>query len=58
MAKDLTILSTPMDGKGNALPLTANSKMEEHYMKMYGDEIQVRNVVEILDKYKHSQRPP
>ena len=42
---------------GNALPPTANSKMEEHYKKMYGDEIQVRNVVEILDRYKHSREP-
>ncbi|KAK1840088.1 ccr4-not transcription complex subunit [Colletotrichum chrysophilum] len=40
---------------GNALPPAANSKMEEHYKKMYGDEIQVRNIVEILDRYKHSR---
>ncbi|GJN71949.1 hypothetical protein PLIIFM63780_005713 [Purpureocillium lilacinum] len=42
---------------GNALPLAANSKMEEHYKKMYGDEIQVRTIVEILDRYKHSRDP-
>jgi CCR4-NOT transcription complex subunit 1 len=42
---------------GNALPPAANSKMEEHYKKMYGDEIQVRNIVEILDRYKHSRDP-
>ncbi|KAL0934206.1 CCR4-NOT transcription complex subunit [Colletotrichum truncatum] len=42
---------------GNALPSAANSKMEEHYKKMYGDEIQVRNIVEILDRYKHSRDP-
>ncbi|KAF6795366.1 CCR4-NOT transcription complex subunit [Colletotrichum sojae] len=42
---------------GNALPAAANSKMEEHYKKMYGDEIQVRNIVEILDRYKHSRDP-
>ncbi|KAL0764632.1 hypothetical protein CaCOL14_012933 [Colletotrichum acutatum] len=42
---------------GNALPTGANSKMEEHYKKMYGDEIQVRNIVEVLDRYKHSRDP-
>ncbi|KAJ6442020.1 CCR4-Not complex component, Not1 [Purpureocillium lavendulum] len=42
---------------GNALPLAANSKMEEHYKRMYGDEIQVRTIVEILDRYKHSRDP-
>lgn len=42
---------------GNALPSAANSKMEEHYKRMYGDEIQVRNIVEILDRYKHSREP-
>lgn len=40
---------------GNALPPAANSKMEEHYKKMYGDEIQVRTIVETLDRYKHSR---
>ncbi|AEO64271.1 da57761c-870a-4645-9b5e-622a85e77b2e [Thermothielavioides terrestris] len=42
---------------GNALPLAANAKMEEHYKKMYGDEIQVRDVVEILERYKRSRDP-
>ncbi|KAF4451499.1 hypothetical protein FALBO_16318 [Fusarium albosuccineum] len=42
---------------GNALPTTANSKMEEHYKKMYSDEMQVRNIVEVLDRYKHSREP-
>jgi CCR4-NOT transcription complex subunit 1 len=42
---------------GNALPLAANAKMEEHYKKMYGDEIQVRNVVDILERYKRSRDP-
>lgn len=42
---------------GNALPQAANNKMEEHYKKMYGDELQVRNIVEILDRYKHSREP-
>ncbi|KJZ73239.1 hypothetical protein HIM_07436 [Hirsutella minnesotensis 3608] len=41
--------------EGNALPTAANSKMEEHYKKMYGDELQVRTIVEILDRYKHSR---
>ncbi|KAF4122680.1 CCR4-NOT transcription complex subunit 1 [Geosmithia morbida] len=43
--------------EGNALPLAANSKMEEHYKKMYGDELQVRHIVDILDRYKHSREP-
>ncbi|KAL2260324.1 hypothetical protein VTK26DRAFT_5684 [Humicola hyalothermophila] len=42
---------------GNALPPAANAKMEEHYKKMYGDEIQVRDVVEILERYKRSRDP-
>ncbi|PNH39223.1 hypothetical protein VD0004_g7641 [Verticillium dahliae] len=42
---------------GNALPLAANAKMEEHYKKMYGDEIQVRNIVDVLRRYKHSRDP-
>lgn len=47
-----------MNGKnGNALPPAANTKMEEHYKKMYSDELQVRNIVEILDAYKHSRDP-
>ncbi|KAL1873111.1 hypothetical protein VTK73DRAFT_1116 [Phialemonium thermophilum] len=46
------------NGKGgNALPQAANIKMEEHYKRMYGDEIQVRNIVEILERYKHSRDP-
>lgn len=42
---------------GNGLPPAANSKMEEHYKRMYGDETQVRNIVDILDRYKHSRDP-
>ncbi|KAH7349558.1 CCR4-Not complex component, Not1-domain-containing protein [Plectosphaerella cucumerina] len=42
---------------GNALSPAANSKMEEHYKKMYSDEIQVRNIVDILHRYKHSRDP-
>ncbi|KAL8305261.1 hypothetical protein RB600_008238 [Gaeumannomyces tritici] len=40
---------------GNALPPAANAKMEEHYKKMYSDEVQVRNIVEVLERYKHSR---
>ncbi|PHH66576.1 hypothetical protein CDD81_7051 [Ophiocordyceps australis] len=42
---------------GNALPQAAVIKMEEHYKKMYGDELQVRTIVDILDRYKRSQDP-
>lgn len=42
---------------GNALPVAANARMEEHYKKMYSDEMQVRNIVEILDRYKRSRDP-
>ncbi|KAK5652789.1 hypothetical protein OQA88_9645 [Cercophora sp. LCS_1] len=42
---------------GNSLPATANSKMEEHYKKMYSDDIEVRNIVDILDRYKRSRDP-
>ena len=41
--------------EGNALPSAANAKMEDHYKKMYGDEIEVRTIVDILDRYKHSR---
>ncbi|TQV97696.1 hypothetical protein V2A60_006571 [Cordyceps javanica] len=40
---------------GNGLPPAANSKMEEHYKRMYGDEIPVRTIVDILERYKHSR---
>lgn len=42
---------------GNALPQAANLKMEEHYKKMYGNEIEVRDIVEVLDRYKRSRDP-
>ncbi|KAG5923800.1 hypothetical protein E4U61_002488 [Claviceps capensis] len=42
---------------GNALPLAANAKMEDHYKMMYGDEMEVRSIVEILRRYKHSRDP-
>ncbi|KAK4229467.1 CCR4-Not complex component, Not1-domain-containing protein [Podospora fimiseda] len=42
---------------GNILPAAANARMEEHYKKMYGDEIQVADIVDILERYKHSRDP-
>lgn len=39
------------------LPQEANSKMEEHFKKMYSNEIEVREVVVIMDHYKHSRDP-
>ena len=42
---------------GHAMPATANNKMEEHFKKMYGNEIEVRTVVEALEHYKHSRDP-
>lgn len=41
----------------NSLPKEANDKMEEHYKRMYSEELQVRAVVEALDAYKHSRDP-
>jgi CCR4-NOT transcription complex subunit 1 len=41
----------------NSLPKEANDKMEEHYKRMYSEDLQVRNVVEALDGYKHSRDP-
>ncbi|PKS07838.1 hypothetical protein jhhlp_006446, partial [Lomentospora prolificans] len=43
--------------EGNSLPPAANIKMEEHYKKMYGNEIEVRDIVDVLDRYKHSRDP-
>ncbi|KHO01697.1 CCR4-Not complex component, Not1 [Metarhizium album ARSEF 1941] len=42
---------------GNGLPVAANSKMEDHYKKMYGGEEDVRTIVDILREYKHSKDP-
>ncbi|KAK0628986.1 CCR4-Not complex component, Not1-domain-containing protein [Bombardia bombarda] len=42
---------------GNALPQEAVAKMEEHYRRMYSDDIQVRDIVEILESYKKSREP-
>ncbi|KIN02112.1 hypothetical protein OIDMADRAFT_121717 [Oidiodendron maius Zn] len=36
---------------------SANDKMEEHYKRMYSEDLQVRAVVEALDGYKHSRDP-
>lgn len=41
----------------HALPQEANSKMEEHFKRMYSNEIEVREVVGIMDHYKHSRDP-
>ena len=41
----------------NSLPEAANMKMEEHYKLMYSEDLQVRAIVEALDKYKHSRDP-
>ncbi|KAI2780459.1 Not1-domain-containing protein [Daldinia loculata] len=42
---------------GNGLPAAAVAKMEEHYKKMYGEESEVKYVVQKLEEYKHSQFP-
>ena len=42
---------------GHTLPPEANTKMEEHFKKMYGNEIEVREVVRIMDHYKRSRDP-
>lgn len=42
---------------GHLLPSEANTKMEEHFKKMYGNEIEVREVVRIMDHYKRSRDP-
>ncbi|KAI1001344.1 hypothetical protein K3495_g6855 [Podosphaera aphanis] len=41
----------------NLLPTSANEKMEEHYKRMYSDDLQVRNVVDTLEGYKKSRNP-
>ncbi|KAL1896498.1 CCR4-NOT core subunit cdc39 [Sporothrix stenoceras] len=40
---------------GHALPQEANTKMEEHFKKMYSNEIEVREVVRIMANYKTSR---
>lgn len=39
----------------NGLPPEANARMEEHYKRMYSDDLQVRSVVDALLEYKHSR---
>ncbi|RKF73782.1 General negative regulator of transcription subunit 1 [Golovinomyces cichoracearum] len=43
--------------EANFLPTAANEKMEEHYKRMYSDDLQVRNVVDALEAYKWSRDP-
>ncbi|KAL7622394.1 CCR4-NOT core subunit cdc39 [Parahypoxylon ruwenzoriense] len=43
--------------EGNGLPPAAISKMEEHYKKMYGDETEVKFIVQKLEEYKRSRDP-
>ncbi|EHL03154.1 putative General negative regulator of transcription subunit 1 [Glarea lozoyensis 74030] len=42
---------------GNLLPRIANERMEEHYKRMYNQDLEVRQVVEALRSYKRSQNP-
>lgn len=42
---------------GNHLPNAATGRMEEHYKSMYNTETQVRDIVEALNRYKHSRDP-
>ncbi|KAI2633136.1 Not1-domain-containing protein [Hypomontagnella submonticulosa] len=43
--------------EGNGLPPAAIAKMEEHYKKMYGEESEVKFVVQKLEEYKRSRDP-
>ncbi|KAI0477392.1 CCR4-Not complex component, Not1-domain-containing protein [Xylariaceae sp. FL0804] len=46
------------NGKGgHGLPQAAVTKMEEHYKKMYGDDTEVKGIVQRLEGYKHSREP-
>lgn len=40
---------------GNHLPPDATARMEDHYKSMYNGQTQVRDIVEALDRYKHSR---
>jgi CCR4-NOT transcription complex subunit 1 len=42
---------------GHALPQAANARMEEHFKKMYSNEVEVKSVVEALGHYKTSRQP-
>lgn len=41
----------------NQLPPAANEQMEQHYKSMYSDDMQVRQVVDRLEEFKHSRDP-
>lgn len=42
---------------GNGLPAAAIAKMEEHYKRMYGEETEVKYIVQSLEEYKRSRDP-
>lgn len=42
---------------GNALPPQAVARMEEHFKTMYSSDIQVKDIVDTLLRYKHSRDP-
>jgi CCR4-NOT transcription complex subunit 1 len=42
---------------GNKLPAEADEKMQEHFKNMYSGEMDVRDIIAILKKYKESQDP-
>ena len=41
----------------NQLPSSANEVMEQHYKRMYSQDLEVRQVVEKLNEFKHSRDP-
>lgn len=41
--------------ESNQLPLSANEVMEQHYKRMYSQDLEVRQVVEKLNEFKHSK---
>lgn len=42
---------------GNKLPEEADKKMQEHFKNMYGSESDVRDIINILKRYKESRDP-
>ncbi|OAL49612.1 Not1-domain-containing protein [Pyrenochaeta sp. DS3sAY3a] len=42
---------------GNALPEDADKKMQEHFKNMYSGESDVRDIIQVLKKYKESRDP-
>ncbi|KAH6647533.1 CCR4-Not complex component, Not1-domain-containing protein [Truncatella angustata] len=42
---------------GNSLPQQAVVRMEEHFKTMYSSDIQVKDIVDTLLRYKHSRDP-